>query len=138
MEERAAIKLFYNKGFSPSSIVKQFKKLDIGKNKVYRTIKRLRETGSIYDRKRSGRPRSVRTPALQNKVKCRLWRNPKQSVNHMASSLAVSRRSLGRVVTQDLGLKPYKLRKFQGLSHVQERKRHQRSKALLSRFARKK
>ena len=137
MEERAAKKLFYDKGFSTSSIVSQLKKLDIGKNKVYRTIKRLRETGSIYDRKRSGRPRSVRTPALRNKVKCRLWRNPKQSVNHMASNLGVSTRTLSRVVNKDLGLRAYKLRKLQGLSHSQIEKRLERSKVLLKRFAKK-
>ena len=101
MEERAAIKLYYDKGFSTSSIVKQLKNLDIGKKKVYRTIKRLRETGSICDRKRSGRPRSVRTPALVNKVRCRLWKNPKRSLNAMASDLGVSQTSLFRLVRKD-------------------------------------
>ena len=89
MEEFGAIKLFHDKGFSASSIVKRLKFLGIGERKIYRTVKRLKETGSIYDRKRSVRPRSVRTPALKNKVKCRLWRNPKQSANYMASNLGV-------------------------------------------------
>ena len=58
MEEFGAIKLFHDKGFSASSIVKRLKFLGIGERKIYRTIKRLKETGSIYDRKRSGRSRS--------------------------------------------------------------------------------
>ena len=138
MEQRAAIKLFHDNGFSPASIAKQLAKVHIGERKVYRTIKRLRETGTIADRKRSGRPRSVRTPALVNKVKCRLLRNPKQSINHMASQLKVKRSTLQRVVKFDLGLRPYKLRKLQGLTQDQRDKRHQRSKVLLKRFARKK
>ena len=109
MEQRAAIKLFHDNGFSPASIAKQLAKVHIGERKVYRTIKRLRETGTIADRKRSGRPRSVRTPALVNKVKCRLVRNPKQSINHMAYELKVKRSTLQRVVKFDLGLRPYKL-----------------------------
>lgn len=135
MDERATIKCYHDKGFSPSYIVKELKKLSISKQKVYRTIKRLKETGTIADRKRSGRPRSIRTPDLVNKVKCRLWRNPKQSINNMSSELQVSRRTLGRVVKIDLGLRPYKLRKLQGLSGDQKEKRLKRSKSLLKRFA---
>ena len=134
MEQRAAIKLFHDNSFSPASIAKQLAKVHIGERKVYRTIKRLRETGTIADRKRSGRPRSVRTPALVNKVKCRLLRNPKQSINHMASQLKVKRSTLQRVVKFDLGLRPYKLRKLQGLTQDQRDKRHQRSKVLLKPF----
>ena len=84
MEERAAIKLFHDKGYDPATIIKKLADLNISKMKVYRTVKRLRETGSIEDRKRSGRPRSVRTTQLISKVRSRYWRKPQQSVNKMA------------------------------------------------------
>jgi transposase len=72
MEERSAIKLYFDKAFDEASIIDKLKDLKITRDKVYRTVKRLRETGSTADRPRSGRPRSVRTPELINKVKCRL------------------------------------------------------------------
>lgn len=53
----------------------------------------------------------------------------------MAKDLGVSTRSLSRVVKLDLGLRPYKLRKLQGLSTDQMGKRLQRAKSLLKRFA---
>lgn len=135
MEERCAIKLYHDKGFSEKEIIEKLMDLDISRCKVYRTVKRLRETGSIADRPRSGRPRSSRTPELVNKVKCRLWRNRQQSIRMMAKKLNTSRTTLQRVVKKDLGLKPYKKRKVQGLTQQQLVKRMKRSQMLLKRFA---
>jgi len=134
MDERLTIKTYYDNGYSTSSIVKALKNLKIGERKIYRTIKRLTETGSVADRKRSGRPRSVRTPELVNKVKCRLWRNPVQSLRKMASQVYVSPRTLRRIVKEDLGLTSYKKRKVQALTQNQHAARLERSKALLERF----
>ena len=135
MEERAAIKLFHDKGYDPATIIKKLADLNISKMKVYRTVKRLRETGSIEDRKRSGRPRSVRTTQLISKVRSRYWRKSQQSVNKMAHQLKISRSSLNRVVKEELGLRPYKKRKIHGLTRLQEKKRLERSKVLLERYA---
>jgi transposase len=135
MEERSAIKLYYDKGYKTADIVKALKEFNIGKRKIYRTVERIRETGSIADRKRSGRPRSVSTPQLINKVKSHLWRNPKQSIRKMAPLLNASRRTMSRVVKEDLGLRAYKTRKDQGLTKNQMSKILQRSKALLEWFA---
>ncbi len=135
MDERCAIKLYHEKGFNEKEIIEKLKDLKISRSKVYRTVKRLRETGSIADRPRSGRPRTSRTPELINKVRCRLWRNPQQSIRKMAPKVHTSLSTLQRVVKEDLGLKPYKKRKVQGLTQQQRVKRHQRAKMLLKRFA---
>lgn len=138
MDEKISIKFLYENGYSPSSILKQFKKLSVSRATVYRTVKRLRETGTIDCKKRKSYPRPVRTRGLINKVKCRLWRNPKQSINKMASDLGVSQPTLHRLVKEDLRLRAYKLRKLQGLTGPQKEKRLIRSKALLKRFAKSK
>ena len=98
------------------------------------TIKRWRETGSIADRPRTGRPRNVRTPQRIKAVRARIRRNPRRSQRKMASQMGVSRSSIQRILKEDLGLTPYKRRKVHGLSTQQRRTRLERSKALLQRY----
>ena len=105
---------------------------------VYRTNKRLKATGSIDDKKRLGRPRSVRTPQLIKTVKARFLRNPRRSANKMARELKVSRSTLLRVINDDMHIRPYKRRQVQGLTPLQTEKRFKRSKVLLERYAREK
>ncbi len=93
-EKRAAIKLYHDNGFEPSDIIRELKKLRIGRSLVYRTVNRLRETGSTKDRPRSGRPR----------------RNPRQSPNKLAKALNSSRSTIRRIIIEDLGLYLYKRR----------------------------
>ena len=135
MEKRSLIKVYHDCGYDESQIINLVKNLKITRNLVYRTVKRLRKTGFICDRKRSGRPRSARTQQLVNKVKCRLYRKPKQSIRKMASQLRASRSTVQRVVVEELGLRPYKKRKAHGLTQKQQAKRLPRIKALLERFA---
>ena len=93
-EKRAAIKLYHDNGFEPSDIIRELKKLRIGRSLVYRTVNRLRETGSIKDRSRSGCPRSARTQVLKNNVYQILRRNPRQSPNKLAKALNGSRSTI--------------------------------------------
>ena len=97
---------------------------------IYRTINRLKETGSITDRKRSGRPRSVRIPAAIKRFRSRIWRNPQQSQSSLARGLGVSKTSINRMLKKGLRLKPFKKRRAQGLSIEEKRKQLHRSKAL--------
>lgn len=135
MEERYTIKFYNDRGFSESDIFKTLKSHGVGRSKVYRTVKRLRETSSIYDRKRSGRPRSVRTKATIKKVMARFRRNPVQSANKMSQEINISTRSLQRIIKIDLGLKPYKKRIQHGLTDVAKKKRFVRCQHLLDRYA---
>ena len=98
---------------------------------MYRTTKRLNETGSISDRKRSGRIRSRRTASVIKKVRERIRRNPRQSQNKLARDLKMSQSTAHRIIREDLSLRPYKKRKVYGLTELQK-KRFKRSKELLA------
>ena len=102
---------------------------------IYRTIKRYKETGSLNDKARSGRPRTERTIGLKAKVQKRIVRNPRRSMRKMARDFGVSSRTIRRVVHDQLGLKSLKRRKVHMLTKSIREKRLQRSRILLSRAA---
>ena len=89
----------------------------------------------MSDKPRSGRPRSVRTPALKNKVRCRISRNPRRSIRKMAREFSVNHETMRKLVVEDLGLKSFKRKKVHHLNPSIRTKRLVRSKALLQRFA---
>ena len=100
--KRSLIMKYHNEGKSTSEISKI---LSINRWIVYRTIKRYEETGSIQDRLRKGRPRSVRTSAVRNLIRERVRKNPDRSIQGMAKDFNISTRSMGRIVKEDIGLK---------------------------------
>ena len=89
-------------GESAGGIFKALKTGGVKRDFIYRTIKRYRETSSVEDRKRSGRPRSVRTKTLLKAVKQRLRRNPGQSVRKLAAGLKISNGSVHNILKKDL------------------------------------
>ena len=68
-QKRLTVKSFYNSSFTTAEICKQVAKVGISRRFVYRTVKRLRETGSVGDRPRSGRPRTIRTKERVKRVR---------------------------------------------------------------------
>lgn len=132
--KRSVVQFYFDQGYSTPEIVRLLKKEKISKQFVYYTIQKLRDTGSIQDRKRTGRPRTVRTPELQKKIRRILKKNPQRSLNKLSQKLNISDRSLRRVVHEDLGLKTYKKRKHHGLNVAQRKKRVDRCRMLLRRF----
>uniref|UniRef100_A0A914C2W4 Paired domain-containing protein n=1 Tax=Acrobeloides nanus TaxID=290746 RepID=A0A914C2W4_9BILA len=54
---------------------------------VNRIIKRYQETESYSDRQRSGRPRTVRTPANKRKIKGRIQRSPVKAWNSIPQDI---------------------------------------------------
>ena len=135
MDKRHTIKFYHDQGLAPADIFKSVKKHGITRDMIYRNINRLKDIGSITDRKRSGRRRSVRTPAAIKRLRSRIWRNPQQAQSSLARGLGVSKTSINRMLKKGLRLKPFKKRRAQGLSIEQKRKRLHRSKALLERHA---
>ena len=133
--QRSTIEFYHKQGYSRSQIFKTLRKHGVSKMMVYRTVKRLTETGSTNDRKRSGKPRTVRTPAMIKRVQARVARNPCRSQRKLAKDLKCSKTSIQTILVSDLGLKPYKKRKVHGLTSEQKKKRHQRSKQLLLQHA---
>ena len=102
---------------------------------MYRTINRFRETGSLSDKPRSGRPVTATTREMKSAVRSRVWRNPRRSVMKMALELKISRGSLRRIVNRDLGLSSFKRKRVHFLTDKIRAKRLSRSKGLLTRFA---
>lgn len=75
---------------------------------IKRWIRRLKNHGSLNLVKSTGRPRSVRTKSLIQKVKSRFGRKRPLSVRKLANELSTSASSMHRVLLNDLKLKSYK------------------------------
>lgn len=86
-------------------------------------IRMLRTTGAINLTTPPGRPRTVRTKSSISKVKERLKRKKRISTRKLAMSTNISRRSIQRILRQDLGYFPYKKTKQPKLTDLQKRKR---------------
>ena len=97
-EIRSKIIALFETGSSKKEIFQKLKDENVSLKLIYRTIKRYDDTGSIIDRPRSGRPRSARSPALKNKVRCRIWRNPRRSVRKMAREFSVNHETMRKLV----------------------------------------
>ena len=85
MEEKKSkiISLFLN-GSSHIEICKSLKSQNTNRMFIYRTIQRYTDTGDVKDRPRSGRPVSVRTRRLREKVRSRITRNPRRPMRKLA------------------------------------------------------
>lgn len=102
---------------------------------VYRTIQRFVETGTVEDRPRSGRPRSVRTPELVKTVAARIRRNPVRQQAVLARELSVSKILMTRILRSDLGLKAYRRTTGYFLTPQLKQMRMMKCKCLLQRYA---
>lgn len=107
-ENRIAVLALHRCGHKPSTIFKLLKKLNITLRFVYRTIDRYNEVSSVEDKKRTGRPRSARTPAVVKAIKARIARNPVRKQKLMALQMGVSRKTVKKVLNEDLCLRAYK------------------------------
>ena len=131
--QRSQIISLFQAGLSASDILKQMKNENINRMFIYRTIKRFKDTQSVNDRPRSGRPKSARTPKLKNNVQCRIRRNPRRSIRKLARDFSVNHETMRNLVRKDLGLKSYKRKAVHHLSEPLRVKRLERSKKLLCR-----
>jgi transposase len=132
---RELVKKHFSEGKKPVEIFKLVKLHGIKRDFVYRTIRRLRETGTINDRPRSGRPRSVRTKERIKRIREKIRRNPARSSRKMAKEENVSRFAMDSILRDDLGLRPYRKRKVHGLTQKQKDKRLERCAKLAKRHA---
>ncbi len=130
------VQKYFERGLRPCDIFKLVKPHGIKLDFVYRTVRRLRDTGSIKDRPRSGRPRTARTKPRIKRVREKIRRKPQRSARKLAKAEKIDERSMRSLLKLDLHLKPYKKRKLHGLSAEQMTARHQKAKALLDRHGR--
>lgn len=81
--------------------------LKLPQSTVSKAIKRYKELGTSEDRPRSGRPVTAATPKIIKSVRDRIRYNPNRSMRKMAKQLGISRRSIGRIVHNCLGMRSY-------------------------------
>lgn len=77
-------------------------------------VKNFRETGSVK-KKKPGLPRTARTPQNIDRVRCSVLRSPQRSARKHAAALALSARSVRRILHDELKFHPYKLTMVQDL-----------------------
>ena len=120
--KREAVIELFKMGRSAAEIAKA---LIIPRRTVYDAVKRYKELGTSADHPWSGRPATATTPQNQNKVACRIRRNPEQSMQKMARKIGISKESVRRIVQNKLKLRSYKL----GNAHfLNEEMKHHRLK----------
>lgn len=130
---REVIKSYFEHGFSGAEIFKDLGKIGVRKSFIYRTIKRLRDTGGVKDRPRSGRPRTACSKNRIKIVRDRIRRNPRRSARKLAATTNTSRSSMQRILSNHLGVKPYRRVKRHGLTIKNKEERVKRCKLLLKR-----
>lgn len=131
-EQRAAIFELFKAGNRAVAISKTLK---ISINSVYTVLRRLKQTGSVAARPRTGRPRISNHQQIKKIVLKRLQRNSRRSLRKTASELAVNRETLRRIVKNELGMHAYKRQKVHFLNDKMKKIRHARCKLLRQRAA---
>ena len=130
---RVTISLFFN-GNSHSEIWKCLESQIVNRMFIHRTITLYTDIGDVKDRPRSGRPVSVRTRRLREKVRSRNTWNPRCSMLKLAREY-LSKETVRKVVDKDLGLKSLKRRKVHHLTPALRERRVERCNGLLQRLA---
>ena len=99
-DERVEIILLCGQvGSSNRSVALQFNNLHpertpIDQSTVGRLLKRFKETGSVHDRERSGRPRTATGEETATTVLTYIQRSPMKSTRKLSQETGVSRRSV--------------------------------------------
>lgn len=93
------------------------------KKSISRLTNRFRETGSVCDRKRSGRPTVLTDDVLEN-VKTRLLNSPRKSLRKLSSQVGLSYSSVQKAAKK-LHMYPYRVRLVQELQPPDLNKRLQ-------------
>ena len=81
----------YKKGKNTRQILDEGKSLNLNKMFVKRTVDRYNKTNSIKDRKRAGRPRSIRRLSLIKSVREKIRRNPNTFKNTFKRNLCFNK-----------------------------------------------
>src|SRR5690348_2744990 len=102
---RGLIVSAFERGERQPDILRRFQNDGVSRQFISYTIKRWRETGSIADKPRSGRPRTASTRNTVRKIRFRIRRNPRRSQRKLAAALGTSHSTVRRIIRNDLGLK---------------------------------
>jgi inhibitor of nuclear factor kappa-B kinase subunit alpha len=125
---------FYKAGVSTANIFRHLSPLGYSRAFVYRIVKRITEGKPLHDERGKVKSCSVRTPNLIKAIKARFKRNPARSVRKVAREMKISETTMRRLVSNNLQLRSYKLRKGHMLNARQRQARLEKCKRLLLRF----
>jgi hypothetical protein len=110
-EERIEIVLMYGKYENSTEVYRQLKKRSSSQppstRAIQKLVKKFKETGSVHDRDKSGRPRSVVTEDTIEKVKEFLENTPQTSSRKGAIELGISHTSFHRAIKES-DYRPYR------------------------------
>lgn len=121
----------YNEGLSAANIAKR---LAISRSTVYSNLNRLKQTGTMDDRPRSGRPETASSSEVVKRIREKICRQPRRSMRELARVEGISEGSIRRIVKIKLGMRAYKIRKAQLLRDSTKAERLRKCKTLLKRF----
>ena len=125
------------RGDAPTAIASS---LGVGKSTVYRMRDRMKDDSEedshedIIRRKPHERHRPLRTPELVESVRQTVADNPGTTISSLARDSEISRRTMQRLVHEDLGMKSYRMDQRQFLSNTARGRRKSRSAAILNRL----
>ncbi|CAK9826872.1 hypothetical protein ANTRET_LOCUS4642 [Anthophora retusa] len=85
------------------------------KSMIQRLVQRFQQHGAVCDLPRSGRPYCVRNNVNIERVQQSIQENPETSTRRRSAELGLSRRSLRRILREDLMMFPYKVQLVQEL-----------------------
>ena len=117
IKQKAQCVLWYHKLKSPTAVQRKFRN-EFGQdpphtNSIKRWFKNFMETGSISDRKRSGRP-SIDEETV-DAVRVAFHRSPRKSIRVASNELAILLSTVHKVLHKRLRLHAYKLQIVQAL-----------------------
>jgi hypothetical protein len=95
IENRLIVAKYFERGLTPVEIWKLVKSIGIERDFVYRTVRRLRDIGSIKDRPRSGRSRSAWTSDRIKRAREKIRGNRGNPARKSAKEENMSRRLVG-------------------------------------------
>ena len=123
MEKRAVVMAFFQQGKSHNKIYNLLDKKEYSRQFIKYTINRYLETGSINDRKRTGKPRTVRTKKMIEKVMSARKRNSNRLQTKLANQYETSKTTIHKILREDLELKAFKKAKCHVLTIAQKKKK---------------
>lgn len=106
-------------------------KTGVCRRKIYRILARYRELGSLENRKKPGRPRTVNVRAVREKLRKRIKRNNSKSIRQLAKDVNISEYSARNIIHNELNLKSYKYQSCHMLSQANMRERTKKCKKML-------
>lgn len=135
-ELRSLFLTLVGKGLPRGVIRQQLKNAGAADRTIRHWFERHQQGKPLDGRSSNGKKATVVTKQAVNRVRHRLHRNPQRSCRKLAKDMHISFRSMWRILHEKLGVRPYKRRIAQSLTDAQKRKRLDRCKGLLRRFAR--